>query len=117
MKINFYYKIAKKELFPLCRSLTGSGNLKTLLVIKKYLKKLKINKVKSGKKVFDWKIPSEWNIKKAQIIDKFGKKIVDFKENNLRVLGYSKPINSLITKSDLLKNIYTLPKQKNAIPL
>ena len=116
MKINFYYKIAKKELFPLCRSLTGSGNLKTLLVIKKYLKKLKINKVKSGKKVFDWKIPSEWNIKKAQIIDKFGKKIVDFKENNLRVLGYSKPINSLITKSDLLKNIYTLPKQKNAIP-
>ena len=55
-------------------------------------------------------------ILKAQIIDKFGKKIVDFKENNLRVLGYSKPINSLITKSDLLKNIYTLPKQKNAIP-
>ena len=31
-------------------------------------------------------------------------------------MGYSKPINSLITKSDLLKNIYTLPKQKNAIP-
>ena len=37
-------------------------------------------KIRSGTKVFDWKIPPEWNIKNAYIIDKYGQKIVDFKK-------------------------------------
>ena len=35
---------------------------------------MKIKKIKSGTKVFDWKIPEEWNVKKAFLKDKYGVK-------------------------------------------
>ena len=36
-------------------------------------------KIKSGKKVYDWKIPSEWNAYDAYVKNKRGRKIIDFK--------------------------------------
>ncbi len=111
-----YYLVGKNLLFPLCRSLTGKGTLKTLKIIKKYFKFLKIRKDKSGKKVFDWKIPPEWIVKDAYILDKYNKKIVNFKKNNLHLVGYSKPISKYISKKDLLKKIHSLKKTPKAIP-
>ncbi len=113
--INKYYQLGKK-LFPINRSLTGQGTKKTLSAIKKEFSSLKIRKVKSGKRVYDWKVPSEWNIKNAYVMDKYGKKIIDFKSNNLHIVGYSTPINKKIPKETLLKNLYSLPKQPYAIP-
>ncbi len=105
-----------KKLYPINRSLTGIGNLETLKIIKNIIPKLKILKFKSGKKVFDWKIPDEWSVKSAYIADPNGKKIVDFRKNNLHLLGYSQSINLSLKLDDLKKNIFTLPKQPNAIP-
>ena len=43
-----------KELFPICRSITGKGTLATLKKIKSLqLQNLKIKKISSGSKVFD----------------------------------------------------------------
>ena len=114
--INKYYTICKNKLYPINRSLTGDGVRKTLKLIKKEFKDLKIKKIKSGAKVFDWKVPPEWNLKDAFIKDKNGKKIVDFRKNNLHVVGYSIPIKKLIKKKHLIKKIYSLEKQPNAIP-
>ena len=75
MSINKFYKIGREELFPICRSITGKGTLKTLKIIKSSFNDLKIIKIKSGTKVFDWSIPEEWNIKDAYVLDKFKKKI------------------------------------------
>jgi aminopeptidase-like protein len=111
-----YYNLAKKKLFPINRSITGLGTLKTLNYIKKEFKDLKIYKVKSGTKVFDWKVPSEWNIKDGYIINKFNKKILDFKKNNLHIVNYSYPINKTINKENLLRKIHTHSKIKSAIP-
>lgn len=116
MTVKKFYDIAKKELFPLCRSITGNGLKRSLYIIKKNFNKLKINKIKSGTKVFDWKVPQEWNILDGYILDNQGKKILDFKENNLHVIGYSAPINKILKKKTLIKLIHTLPKQRDAIP-
>ncbi len=116
MTVNRYYFLAKKTLFPLNRSLTGKGIKNTLKIIKKEFPKLKIKKIKSGTKVFDWRIPQEWNISDAFIIDKNGNKIIDFKKNNLHIVGYSKPINKTISRDNLLNNLFTIKKQPNAIP-
>tara|TARA_Y100000590_G_scaffold453710_1_gene599235 strand:- start:4154 stop:5410 length:1257 start_codon:yes stop_codon:yes gene_type:complete len=105
-----------KKIYPIHRSITGKGVLKTLKEIKKKIPKLKINSLNSGLKVFDWKIPPEWNIEQAYIADLRGKKIVDFKENNLRVVNYSSPINKIVSKNELLKHIHTMPNRKNSIP-
>lgn len=111
-----YYTLAKKELFLLNRSITGSGIKKTLRIIKKQFSKLQIFKIKSGTNVFDWKIPPEWNIFDAYILDKNKKKIIDFKDNNLHVVSYSHQINKFIKKRELLKHLHSLPEKKNAIP-
>ena len=55
-----------KDLFPVCRSLTGDGVDETLNYIKDTAGiKFKILKFKTGEKVFDWKIPKIWNIKRC----------------------------------------------------
>ena len=87
MKTNFFYNLGKNKLFPICRSLTGRGNAKTLEIIKKNIGNLKILKFSSGSRVFDWQVPSEWNVKDACLIDKYNKKIIDFKRNNLHLVG------------------------------
>ena len=53
MSSNKYYEIGRSVLFPICRSLTGSGLRKTLLIIKKEFPQIKIRTFRSGKKVFD----------------------------------------------------------------
>lgn len=105
-----------KEIFPYHRSLTGTGTLKTLLFIKKKINnKFKIKSVKSGKKVFDWKIPLEWSIKKAAI-NYEGKKIIDISDNNLHILQYSKPFKGKLSYNKLKKHLYFIKKKPNAIP-
>ena len=103
MTINKYYNIAKTKLFPITRSLTGQGVRKTLNIIKKEFPKLKIKKLKSGTKVFDWNIPEEWNVTDAYVIDKYNNKIIDFKRNNLHLIGYSIPIKKIFQKKNYLK--------------
>jgi len=116
MNIKKYYNIAITKLFPITRSLTGDGVKKTLNIIQKELPKLKIKKFKSGTKVFDWNIPEEWNVTDAYVIDKYNNRIIDFKKNNLHLVGYSIPIKKNITKKELFKNLYFLKNQPKAIP-
>ena len=116
MRIKKYYNIAKKKLYPLTRSLTGQGVRSTLKIIQKEFPKLKIKKLKSGTKVFDWNIPPEWNVSDAYVIDKYNNKIIDFKKINLHLVGYSTPIKKHLSKQELFKNLYFLKNQPKAIP-
>ena len=106
-----------KKLFPLNRSLTGEGTLKTLKFFKKINPELKIIRFKSGKKVFDWTIPHEWKITDAFIKHiKTKKKFAEFKKNNLHILNYSVGIDKVLDLNELKKKIYTLKKIPNAVP-
>ena len=116
MSTSKYFNIAKNELFPICRSITGEGTLKTLKIIKKQFPSLKILSVKSGDKYFDWKIPLQWDIQDGFVLDSKKKKIIDFKKNNLHVVNYSSPVNKKIFLNELLTRIHTIKKNQNAIP-
>ncbi len=105
-----------KVLWPINRSITGNGVRKTLKILKTICNKISIKEVKSGKKVFDWTVPDEWNIREAWIKESNGKKVVDFSKNNLHVMGYSKPINKKLSLRELTKHLYSLQKQPKAIP-
>ena len=112
---NQIYNLAK-ELWPLHRSITGLGVRKTLKILKKKNNLLKIKSFPSGKKVFDWIIPAEWEINKAWIKNPKGKKIIDIKNNNLHLVSYSQPVRKKLSLIKLQKFLYSLKKQPNAIP-
>ncbi|MDC0253278.1 DUF4910 domain-containing protein [Bacteriovoracales bacterium] len=104
------------KMFPICRSLTGNGVRETLKIIKGLIPELKIHEVPTGTKVFDWEVPNEWNIRDAYILNSNGKKIVDFKKNNLHVMSYSTPINTEMDLEELNKHLYSRPDLPEAIP-
>lgn len=107
-------KLLFNKLYPICRSITGEGFIKSLKYLSE-IQNLKIIKVKTGKKVLDWTIPDEWNINDAYVLYK-KKKIIDFKKHNLHILNYSKPVNKILKFNELKKHLYTLPNLPNAIP-
>jgi len=104
-----------ESLFPINRSLTGDGNRETLEIIKKIIP-IEIKEYKSGENVFDWTIPKEWRVKSAWIKDKSGKKIVDFSNSNIHLVGYSKPIAGKFKKKALLKHLHFSEDQPKTIP-
>ena len=105
-----------KKLWPIARSITGNGVRETLNIIQQEIPNLIIHEVPTGTDCFDWKIPKEWNIKGAYIIDPNGKIIIDFRDNNLHVVSYSVPINKTVSLSELQQHLYSLPEQPDAIP-
>ncbi|WP_044235725.1 DUF4910 domain-containing protein [Haliscomenobacter hydrossis] len=108
------YRLAEK-LFPICRSITGDGVRESLSIIQEYIP-LEIHEVPSGTAVFDWTVPPEWNIRDAWVKGPDGKKIIDFKANNLHILQYSTPIHQILELEDLKKHLFTLPDQPDLIP-
>jgi aminopeptidase-like protein len=105
-----------KDLFPIDRSLTGAGVRETLNYFKNLIPELEVKSVPTGYQAFDWTVPEEWVIKDAYIQNKAGEKLIDFKENNLHVLGYSEPVDKWVDLEELDKHLYSLPEQPEAIP-
>lgn len=109
------YQMAKR-MFPICRSITGNGFRDSLGVIREDIPDINVFEVPSGTQVFDWTVPKEWNCKGGGIYRINGEKVVDFKDTNLHILGYSVPIDQVISREELLNHIYTQPEQPDWIP-
>ena len=104
------------DLFPINRSLTGEGTLETLNYLKNLLPNLEIKSIASESKVFDWIVPKTWNITRGYIKDLNGNSLIDFKNNNLHVMGYSVPVSGVFTREELSKQVHVLSEQPTAIP-
>ena len=104
-----------KQLFPVCRSITGDGTRRSLRMLGDRID-LQVSEVPTGTEVFDWTVPREWNIRDAYIKDPNGERVVDFQSNNLHVLNYSTPIRAKLPLTELKAHIFTLPDHPDWIP-
>jgi aminopeptidase-like protein len=105
-----------RDLFPICRSLTGNGNRQTLHYIQNLIPNLKIHEVPSGTQAFDWTVPDEWNVNDAYVADESGNRVIDFRQNNLHLVGYSVPFSAEMSLDELQPHLYSLPSMPDAVP-
>lgn len=103
------------ELFPLCRSITGNGLRETLAAVQQHVP-LALREIPSGSPVLDWQVPNEWNVAAARIETMDGKTVVDFADCNLHVVGYSTPVDRIVSHAELSAHVHTLPDQPELVP-
>ncbi len=104
-----------RELFPHCRSITGDGVRRTLATVGERIP-LVVHEVPSGTEVFDWTVPREWHVREAWIKAPDGRRIVDFADHNLHLVGYSAPYRGTLDLAQLKKHLHSLPDRPEWIP-
>ena len=107
-----------RRIFPLNRSITGDGVRQTFKLIQEEIPDIPfdMHEVPSGTQVLDWTIPDEWNCSEAYLTGPDGEKIVDMKDRNLHVLGYSVPVDKEIDLEELREHLYYLKDQPDVFP-
>jgi aminopeptidase-like protein len=103
------------ELFPIPRSITGRGYRRSLQILSRYIP-FEILKTPSGAQVFAWTVPDEWIIDEAYLLDPDGRKVVDFRENNLTIVNYSTPVDRILDLDELQKHLYSIPDHPDWVP-
>ena len=104
-----------KRLFPVCRSITGEGNRETLRILQEIVP-LQIKEYSSGTPVFDWIIPSEWEIREAYIQNESKERLVDFRNSNVHVMSCSQPVQGKMTLDGLRPHLHYREDLPDAIP-
>jgi len=105
-----------RELYPICRSITGDGVRETLRLVARMLP-LEQHEVPSGTPVLDWTVPDEWNVRDAWIKNLAGERVVDFRRHNLHLVSYSEPVAPRrIARAELAEHLHSLPAHPDWIP-
>jgi aminopeptidase-like protein len=103
------------RLYPICRSISGDGVRQTFELLRPILD-LDVTEVPTSTQVFDWVVPREWNIREAWITGPDGRRVLDFADSNLHVLGYSAPIRARMGLEELRGHVFTHPTEPDWIP-
>jgi len=104
-----------RELYPICRSISGEGVRQSLAIIGRHVP-LQITELPTGTEVLDWVVPNEWNIRGAWIQRLSGERVIDFARSNLHVLNYSTPVRCRISHAELEPHLHSLPQHPEWIP-
>jgi len=105
-----------KHLYPIPRSLTGEGINLSFKIFQAIHPEFKTLSFATGAEVFDWVIPPVWNVKNAYIEHESGQRFCEFSVNNLHLVGYSEPVDTVIDKEGLLKFLHSRNDLPDAIP-
>nr|BFE56503.1 DUF4910 domain-containing protein [Dactylosporangium thailandense] len=103
------------DLFPIGRSLTGDGVRSTLDRIGREIE-LSRTDVPTDTPVLGWRIPDEWNLRRARLVAPDGTVVADTADRYLHVVGYSEPVRGDFGLDELQRRLHSLPDRPNLVP-
>lgn len=105
-----------RELFPICRSITGQGIRQTLQIVSRETGAA-LHEVQTGTSVFDWAVPQEWTLRRATLSEaSSGRLVADSDACNLHALNYSVPFRGRLSLAELKKNLHSMPDKPRWVP-
>ena len=104
-----------RDLYPLCRSITGPGLRATIERLARDIP-IRTTEVPTGTPVFDWIIPREWSISEAFVEHESGRRFAEFADSNLHVMSYSAPVDTVLSLAELRPHLYSLPAHPDWVP-
>lgn len=103
------------RLYPICRSIMGSGIRESLEIINEYIP-LNLKHIPTGTKILDWIVPQEWIIRDATLKGPDGLLYASLDASNLHIVNYSIGVNMKLQKEELENNLFSIPELPSAIP-
>ena len=104
-----------KKLWPLKRSLVSDDYDKALYCLAERAP-LKISEYPSGTECWTWIIPEQWTCHEAYLETLDGKRLINYHDNPLHCVEYSKSIDNIVTRDELFKHLHVHPINPKAIP-
>ncbi|HUO80331.1 MAG TPA: DUF4910 domain-containing protein [Steroidobacteraceae bacterium] len=104
-----------RELYPLCRSITGAGLRDTLRRLAE-IAPFELAEVPTGTKVLDWEIPPEWVLREAWLRGPDGELIADVRRHSLELVSYSRPFRGRLSLAELRPHLHSDPAHPDWTP-
>jgi aminopeptidase-like protein len=104
-----------RELYPICRSITGDGVRRTLGLLQE-VAPLELHEIPTGTAAFDWTVPREWNVRAARVTAPDGRVVADVDRHSLHLVSYSVPFRGRLPLEELQRHLHSLPEQPALIP-
>lgn len=103
------------KLWKINRSVCGAGLNESLDIIAEYVD-LKILEAKSGESVYDWVVPSAWEVSHARLFDSKNNLVLDYDDCNLHLISHSASYCGWLPFEELKAHLYYDEDRPTAIP-
>lgn len=94
-----------ENVYQLPRDIISPGYDEALEFILSQYPDISVQSFPSGSQVLDWVVPSGWSCRKGIVEDLSGNVVLDKAINPIAVASYSQPVDTTISKDDLLRHI------------
>src|SRR5262245_26392879 len=103
------------ELCPLRRDLISDGYDRALAALAGRFP-LCVHEFKSGTPCWTWRIPEKWSCEEAWVATLDGRRVIDQAVHPLHVASYSAPVDSVITREELIPHLHVHPHLADTPP-
>ena len=77
---------------------------------------MKVHAYRTGTHCWSWVVPEKWTCRSATLAEADGTVLLDYAENPLHVVSYSKPFSGTVSRETLLEHLYVHDVLPDAVP-
>ena len=106
-----------ERLYPICRSITGDGVRETLSIISEQHPDHRSTRCRPVRRCSTGPCRASGTFGPRYIVAPDGRRVVDFADSNLHVVGYSAPVDARMSLDELRPHLHSLPDRPDSDPV